>query len=90
MSHMSLVQAQWIDRGGISCLPIPEICKDMLYIDFVHMDFYNNFDYVLTVVDALSHFVQFFPCQEGITGEGTLKLLFEIWIAPFGKPSSNH
>ncbi len=79
-----------IDRGEISSLPLPQICNDMLYIDFIQMDSYNNFDYVLTVVDALSHFVQFFACQKAITGEGTLKLLFERWIAPYGKPNSIH
>ena len=62
----------------------------MLYIDFVQMDAYNHFDYVLTVVDALSRFVQFYPCQKGITGEGVLKMLMERWIAPFGKPSAIH
>jgi transposase InsO family protein len=54
------------------------------------MDPYNNFDYVLTVVDALSHFSQFYACQKGITGEGVMKLLLERWIAPFGKPNSLH
>ena len=52
------------DRGMISSLPIPQICNDILYIDFISMDSYNNFDYVLTVVDALSRFVKFFPCQK--------------------------
>ena len=34
------------DRGLISALPIPQIANDLLYIDFVQMDPYNNFDYV--------------------------------------------
>ena len=59
------------DRGEISSLAIPQICNDIIYIDFVQMDMYNNFDYILTIVDSLSRFVQFFPCQKGITGEGT-------------------
>ena len=79
-----------IVRGEISILPIPQVSNDMLYVDFIHMDSYNNYDYVLTVVDALSHFVQFYPGQKSITGEGTLKLLLERWIAPFGKPNSIH
>ena len=78
------------DRGEISSLPIPVICNDILYIDFVQLDMYNDFDYVLTVVDSLSHYVQFFPCQKGITGEGVLKLIMERWIAPFGKPNAIH
>ena len=78
------------DRGELSSLPIPQLCNDIVYLDFVQMDPYNNFDYVLTVVDALSHFVQFLPCHKGITGEGVLKLLLERWIAPYGKPSALH
>jgi len=54
------------------------------------MDPHNNFDYVLVVVDALSRFVQFYPCQKGITGEGVMKLILERWIAPFGKPLAIH
>ena len=78
------------DRGEVSSLPIPLICNDILYIDFVQLDMYNNMDYVLTVVDSLSHFAQFFPCQKGITGEGVLKLLLERWISIFGKPNAIH
>ena len=51
---------------------------------------YNNFNYVSTVVDSLSHFVQFFPCQKGITGEDVLKLIMDRWIGPFGKPNALH
>ena len=54
------------------------------------MDPYNNFDYVLTIVDALSRFVQFLPCQKGISGEGSLKLILERWISIFGKPNTIH
>ena len=61
------------DLGENSSLPIPQLCNDVLNIDFVQMDPRNNFDYVLTVVDALSRFVQFYPCQKGITGEGVMK-----------------
>ena len=78
------------DRGLISSLPIPPLANDTLYLDFVQMDMYNNFDYVLTVVDSLTHFVQFCPCQKSITGEGVVKILLERWISAFGKPSSLH
>ena len=78
------------DRGEISSLSIPQICNDLVYIDFIQMDPYNNFDYILTIVDALSRFVQFIPCQKGITGEGTLKLILERWISVFGKPNTIH
>jgi hypothetical protein len=32
------------------------------------MDHYNGFDYVLTLVDNLSHFCQFIPTQKTVTG----------------------
>ena len=78
------------DRGEVSSLPIPQLCNDTLYVDFVQMDAFNNFDYVLVVVDALSRFVQCYPCQKAITGEGVLKLLLERWISPYGKPLAIH
>ena len=78
------------DRGEISSLPIPQICNDVLYLDFIQMDNHNNRENILTVVDALSRFVQFYPCQKGITGEGVFKLLLERWFAPFGTPNSLH
>ena len=78
------------DRGQISSLPIPQICNDILHIDFIAMDAYNNFDYVLTIVDALTRFTMFLPCQKNITGEGVLKLILERWITPYGKPCAIH
>ena len=78
------------DRGEISCLPIPQICNDILHIDIIAMDAYNNFDYVLTIVDALTRFTMFLPCQKNITGEGVLKLILERWITPYGKPCAIH
>ena len=78
------------DRGQVSSLPLPQICNDILYIDFIQMDAYNNFDYVLTIVDALSRFTKFVPCHKSITGEGVLKILLERWIDPYGKPSAIH
>ena len=50
------------------------------------MDPFNHFDYVLTIVDGLTRFVQFIPCTKNITGEGTVKLILKEWIQHFGKP----
>ena len=44
------------DRGA---LPIPQLSNDILYIDFVAMDEFNNQDYVLAIVDGLTPFVQY-------------------------------
>jgi hypothetical protein len=74
------------DRGLVSCLPIPQMSNQLLYIDFVAMDISNSFDYVLTIVDALTRFVRFVPCNKNITGEGTLKLIMNEWISHYGKP----
>jgi len=75
-----------VDRGLVSALPIPQLSNDLLYVDFIQMDPYNHFDYVLTIVDALTRFVQFIPCTKNITGEGTLKLILKEWIQHYGKP----
>ena len=74
------------DRGLVSALPIPQVSNDTLHIDFIAMDPYNNFDYVLTVVDSLTRYVQFIPCTKNITGESTMKLNMSEWIAHYGKP----
>jgi hypothetical protein len=65
------------DRGLISCLPIPQMSNELLYIYSISMDQFNGIDYVLTIVDALSRFVRFIPCKKNITGEGTLKLILQ-------------
>lgn len=52
------------DRGKVGSLPIPSVCNEVLCLDFVQMDPYNGFDYVLTLVDNLSHFCQFIPTQK--------------------------
>ena len=51
------------DRGLISTLPITQLANDTLYIDFISMDDHNQFNYVLTIVDGLTRFVKFIPCQ---------------------------
>ena len=41
----------------LAALPIPQLSNDILYIDFVSMDEFNNQDYVLAIVDGLTRFV---------------------------------
>jgi transposase InsO family protein len=74
------------DRGLMSCLPIPQISNQLLFIDFIAMDNFNGMDYVLTIVDALTRFVRFVVCNKNITGEGTLKLILSEWISHYGCP----
>ena len=74
------------DRGLVGALPIPLMVNEIIYVDFISMDEYNNLDYILTIVDGLSRFTQFVPTKKKIDGEGVLKLLFQNWIQPFGKP----
>ena len=74
------------DRGLVASLPIPQLANDILYVDFVQMDPFNNLDYVLTIVDALTRFVKFLPCTKTISGESTMKLILQEWIQHYGKP----
>jgi len=64
------------DRGMMGALPIPQIANDTLYIDFIQTDPYNNFDYIMTIVDSLTRFCMFLPCRKTITGEVALKMIF--------------
>ena len=70
-------------RGIVSALPIPQIANSLLYIDFVNMDEWNGFTYILTIVDGLTRFAQFLFrfgnrdlwtrtnfCDHGVGGEG--------------------
>ena len=50
------------------------------------MDPVGHYDYVLTMVDSLTRFVKFVPCNKNITGEGTFKLILEHWIQHYDKP----
>ena len=66
-----------IDRGEVGTLPTPLLGNDILHNDFIAMDDYNGHDYILTCVDALTHFCQFWPCQKSLTGEGVIWILLE-------------
>ena len=66
-----------IDRGLVGCLPIPSMVNDIIYIDFVQLDEFNNFDYALDIVDGLSRFVQYIPCTKPNTGEKVLKVILK-------------
>ena len=65
------------DRGELGSLPTPDLANDLIYIDFVSMDPFNGYDYMLTCVDALTYFVQFFPCQKKLPGEGVIRILLD-------------
>jgi len=74
------------DRGSISALPIPQVSNDVLFIDFISMDPFNNYNYILTIVDSLTRFAKFIPTTKNITGEGVLKLIQKEWISHSDKP----
>ena len=76
------------DRGLVGSLPIPPLSNDILYIDFISMDNCDKYNYVLTIVDGLSRFAKFIPCTKNITGEETLKVIFQHWIQHYGKPTT--
>ena len=68
-------------------LPIPQCVNSLLFVDFIQMDLSNNVDYIMTIVDALSRFSIFVPCNKHITGEKVFHLIVSEWISRFGKPS---
>jgi len=81
-----------VDRGLISHLPVPQIANDTIYIDFISMDPCRSedgptYNYILTMVDSLTRFVQFVPCTKSISGEETLKLILNHWIRYFDRPN---
>ena len=76
-----------VDRGLIGCLPIPPLCNDVIYLDFVALDEFNNFDYALGIVDGLSRFSMYLPCKKEISGEKVLKMILKEWIEKFGRPN---
>ena len=65
------------DRGLVGALPI---------LDSIQVDEFATYDYVLTVVDALSRFVRFFPCRKTVTGEKAFQILWEGWFQVYGLP----
>ena len=44
---------QATDRGLVGSLPIPQLANDLVYVDFIQADPFDNFDYVMKMVDAL-------------------------------------
>jgi len=60
--------------------------NEIVYVDFVQMDEFNGFDYVMSIVDGMSRFAQFVPCKKTVTAEQAVKMLFREWIMKFGKP----
>ena len=73
------------DRGIIGSLPIPQLVNEIVYVDFIQVDEYNNFDYLFVMVDGLSRFTRIFPCRKKIDGEHVLKMVFENWIQVYGR-----
>ena len=74
------------DRGIVGALPIPSVVNSILYIDFVSMDLWNDYSYILVVVCGLSRFAQFIPCSKSIRSDQVFKKIFEHWISKYGKP----
>jgi transposase InsO family protein len=75
-----------LDRGLASALPIPSVANEVLFVDFISLDTYDNFDYVLTMVDSLTRFAKFVPCNKHISGESVLKIIQKEWIQHYDKP----
>jgi len=75
------------DRGLLGCLTIPPLCNDVIFLDFVALDEFNNFDYALGIVDGLSRFSMYLPCQKEISGEKVFKMILKEWVEKYGRPN---
>ena len=62
----------------------------VVYLDFIEVDKFMNFDYILVATCGLSRFMQAWPCTKKVIGEGSLKIFFERWISVFGAPLDVH
>ena len=78
------------DRGLIGALPTPSTVNNILYVDFIAMDMYDNYDYVMTICDSLSRFARFIPCRKTATGEKVFQMIWENWIQVYGRPVEIH
>ena len=72
------------DRGLVGCLPLPDLVNSSVYMDFIHRQSYEQFDYCLMIVDSLSSFCQVVPCKKKIGGEQVLSLVQQHWIQHYG------
>jgi len=74
-------------RGLIASLSIPKVANSFMYIYFISMDTFNDFDYVLTIFCVQTRFCQFISCQTTITPEKGFKLIVKNFIPVNGKPT---
>ena len=79
------------DRGLVSSLPIPYCANSPLYVDVIHgLPKFGGYDSCLVVTCGLTRFTRAFPCNKKITGEQTVKSLFEQWLEHYGAPKEVH
>ena len=79
------------DRGQIFSLPIPYCTESLLYVDFIHgLLRFSGYDSCLVVTCGLSRFTRVFACNKKITGEQTVKIMFEQWFEEYGAPKQVH
>ena len=79
------------DRGLISDVPIPYCTNSLLYVNVIHgPPRCDGYDSCLVVTCGLSRFTRVFPCSKKITGEQSVKILFEQWLEPYGAPKEVH
>ena len=60
-------------------------------MDFIYrLPLFGGYDSCLAVTCGLSRFTCVFPCNKKITGEQTVKMLVEQWLAPYRAPKQVH
>ena len=78
------------DRGLYLTLPIPHCAHSVLYVDYLEMPKFGNYDFALVVTCWLTRFTRVFPCTKHITGEETIKILLEEWFCVYGAPKETN
>ena len=65
------------DRGLMGGLAIPQLFNTVVYIDFVKMDKFDGFDYLLVATCGHSRFTRAIPCTKRINEEEALQTFMQ-------------
>ena len=75
--------------GPLHPLPVPINKFDDIAFDFVGpLPISNGFDYLLTITDRLTGFVELIPTLSTLTARGFAKVFVENWVLRYGLPLS--
>ena len=79
------------DRGLVSSLPIPYCANVPLYVEFIQgLPRFGSYDSCLLATRGLNGFTRVFPCNKKMTGEQTVYILVQQWVAHYGTSKRVH